>query len=115
MNKENDGDVIIERLKIATHSKGYQDMTARLNIKRAWLKFSRKEGKLHPEIKNVLIKLGIDPWWVEFGVGGQRLPAGIDPEHACLRAGVPAWLNPVLEEAIEDFHATDQEGDKSAH
>lgn len=115
MSKENDGDAIIERLKIATRCKGYQEMAAGLKLKISWLKFSRKEGKLHPEIKDALIKMGIDPWWVEFGAGRRELPAGIEAGHVCSGDEIPAWLNPVFAEAIEEFHAATPTDDKKDH
>lgn len=99
MKDERPGDILIERLKIAARCKGYSELMARLDIKRAWLVCSRKEGKLHPAIKDKLIEKGIDPWWVEFGIGEQHLPSKLR-EESCGKA-VPRPQGIFLEQALK--------------
>lgn len=69
MKKEMPGGALIERLKIAAKCGNYRELVKYLEVDRACPIHSRKTGKLHDQIREKLVLLGINPWWVELEMG----------------------------------------------
>ncbi|MDL2307579.1 helix-turn-helix domain containing protein [Desulfovibrio sp. OttesenSCG-928-C06] len=67
------GEAAIERLKITLCCKNCKELAKVLNVSLKELSETRKSGRLPAALRNKNLEKGINPLWVETGIGKRRV------------------------------------------
>ena len=73
MNARRSGDAALERLKITLCCKNHKELASILGVSLKDLAETRKSGRLPAVLRSKNIEKGINPLWVETGLGARRV------------------------------------------